>query len=449
MTNALSTQLLGRSLELNLMWQPLLAVAQATFLPNRWLGLAWLFATSLFIVGILSKAGWPLIFGGFTLLGLHLSIPVQINNLSRKKSWLLLPGFKPLVLTLLLLLLTLWLAVVALLQLKAPSAHWVALPYTALVFSLVMLPTIYVRHLWPLLAELVLCITAFSHADSKSWPALAQLFTTPWFIGAVIAATILLWLLMARYWLHPAQRASSEVTRTSVFALYGIEIPWLQRITRSAASLEGTLLLGDGDSWLASLVRAFWATWLGPAIFWLIGLLLHDSNQPQSRLWTEQTFLVLLTLTPLFTLSAQQQKSTQRLARCWLFTNGCRQTMYGFAERKFYQELAAYLMMTLILMLLLVPLPIILPLLCYGTSATLLLCYLIFTLAGRTFWWSISANLLLLTVLLVAVDFLWKDPGLMYLTSLALVLPIYSLRRYGKAFWLKLDYAQLKPRQLL
>jgi hypothetical protein len=176
---------------------------------------------------------------------------------------------------------------------------------------------------------------------------------------------------------------------------------------------------------------------------------LKDDSQPQSHMWSEQTFLVLLTLCPLFTLSAQQQKSTQRLARCWLFTNGCRQTMYGFAERKFYRELAAYLMMTLILMLLLVPIPMILPLLCYGTSATLLLCYLIFTLAGRIYWWSMSANLVLLIGLLVAVDFLWKDPKLMYLTSLALVLPIYSLRRYGKAFWLKLDYAQLKPRQLL
>lgn len=447
MTKVLSTALPGRSLEFNLMWQPLLAIAQAIFLSNRWFALAWLVSSSLFIIGIFSKTGWPLIFGGFTLLGLHLSIPIQINHLSRKKSWLLLPDFKPLILKLLLLILTLWLILVALLQLKASSQHWIALPYTALVFSLVMLPTIYVRHLWPLLAELVLFITALSHTETKSW--LAMHFSTPWFIGAIIATSLLLWGLVALCWLHPAQRANSEVKHTSVFALYGIEIPWLQRITRSAGSLEGTLLLGDGDSWLASLVRASWATWLAPATFWLIGVLLHDSDQPQSRLWTAQTFLVLLVLCPLFTLSAQQQKSTQRLARCWLFTNGSRQAMYGFVERRFYQELAAYLMMTLILMLLLVPLPMIMPLLCYGTSATLLLCYLIFTLAGRTFWWSISANLLLLIGLLVAVDFLWEDSKLMYLTSLALVLPIYSLRRYGKAFWLKLDYAQLKPRQLL
>jgi|GEM_PF-1839440 len=428
-------------------FQPLLAMAQAVFWPGRWLAIAWLLAIGLCVIGGVSKNSLPSIFGIVGLFSLHLSIPIQINNLSRKKSWLLLPDFKPLLLSLLLLLLALWLVAMTAFKLLVPQTSWLVLPYGALIFSLIMLPAIYLRHIWPLLAELLILVAIGAQPDVQVW--LAANGTTPWFVSVIVAITVCMWLWMWLRWLHPAQRHSGEVTRTSLFALYGIEIPWLLRLTRQSTSLAGTLMLGDGDSWSASLVRALWATWLAPLIFLLIDLIFTNQGKPPTRLWTAHAFLVLLTLTPLFTLAAQQQKSTQRLGRCWLFLAGCRQRMYGFAERAFYQELMAYTAMTLVLLLVLVPYPMILPLLCYGASATLLLCYLIFALAGRTFWWSVSANLLLLIALLVAMDFLWMSPKLIYLTSLALILPVYSLRRYGKAYWLKLDYSQLKPRQLL
>jgi hypothetical protein len=185
-----------------------------------------------------------------------------------------------------------------------------------------------------------------------------------------------------------------------------------------------------------------------PAVFVLIDLLFSKPDKP-SDLWSEQFFMVLLTLCPLFTLAAQQQKPTQRLGRCWLYLNGDRSAMYGFVEKAFYQEFAAYLTMTFILMCLLVPATMILPLLCYAGSATLLLCYLIFALTGRHIGWSISANLLLLIVLIIAMDYLWASPDLIYLTSLGLLLPVYSLRRFTKNYWLRMDYSQLKPRQLV
>ncbi|RVU40079.1 hypothetical protein EOE67_07445 [Rheinheimera riviphila] len=447
MTRSLSLPLASRWFAGTWSWQPLLAVTQAVFWPSRWLAMAWLLAIGLLLVGIVSNAGLPLISGIVGLLSLHLSIPIQINNLTSRKSWLLLPHFKSSLLILLLILLALWLLVITGMTLKAASPSWFHLPYVALLFSLVMLPTIYVRHLWPLLAEIVLLMVIVMRPDSRTW--LVEHRSSAWFISLVIAMTVLMWLWMKYRWLHPARRVRDDAKRTSVFALYGIEIPWLLRLTRRPASLAGTMLLGDGDSWVASLVRATWATWLAPATFWLISILFGSPDKPSSRLWSEQTFLVLLTLCPLFTLSAQQQKLSQRLGRCWLVLGGCRQTMYGFAERVYFQELLAYLAMTLVLMLLLVPYPMIVPLLCYGISATLLLCYLIFALAGQHFWWSISANLLLLLALLVAIDFLWAMPQLIYLTSLALVLPVYSLRRYGKARWLNMDYSQLKPKQLL
>jgi membrane protein implicated in regulation of membrane protease activity len=91
----------------------------------------------------------------------------------------------------------------------------------------------------------------------------------------------------------------------------------------------------------------------------------------------------------------------------------------------------------------------ILPMLSYGSCATILLCYLVFALSGHTLWWSICANVALLIALIVAMKFLWHSPDLIYLSSLALILPVYSLRRYGKARWLRLDYSQLKPKQLI
>lgn len=447
MNTELSAPVASRWFSATLSWQPLLAMAQAVFWPGRWLAIAWLLVIGLCVIGITSNAGLPLVFGIVGLLSLHLSIPIQINNLSRKKSWLLLPNFKPLLLTLLLLVLALWLIVLTFFIWLKPAISWQLLPYSALIFSLVMLPTIYQRHMWPLLAELFVLIAIISQPNIKVW--LAENGTTLWFVSGIIAFTIGMWLWMGYRWLHPTQRDSTDVTRTSVFALYGIDIPWLLRLTRQSTSLQGTLLLGDGDSWSASMVRALWATWLAPVTFLLIDIIFTNQGKPPARLWTTQAFLVLLTLAPLFTLAAQQQKSTQRLGRCWLFLAGCRQTMYGFAERAFYQEFIAYMAMTLVLQLVLVPYPMILPLICYGASAALLLCYLIFALAGRTFWWSVSANLLLLIALMVAMDFLWMSPNLIYLTSLILILPVYSLRRYGKAYWLKLDYSQLKPRQLL
>lgn len=431
----------------NLSWPAFKGVAQAVFWPDRWLAGLWLLTLGLLVVGMLTKIAFPLIAGIFGILSLHLSIPIQINNLSGRKSWLLLPGLKQLVLSLLGILLVLWLLIALLIILNSPNPKWIVLPYTALIFSLVMLPTIYARHMWPLLAQLVLLLGIISQDHIRTW--LQDNGTTPWFGGVLVIATLLLWLFMSYRWLHPAQRERSKTKKTSVFALYGIEIPLLMRLTRRPASLSGTMLLGDGDSWLASMVRATWATWLAPASFLLIELLFADSGKPVSKLWTSHSFLVLLTLCPLFTLGAQQQKSTQRLGRSWLYFKGSRQSMYGAAERVFYQELTAYLVMTLVLALLLLPLHMILPLLCYATAATLLLCYLIFTLIGQAFWWSISANLLLLLALLLAMDFLWAMPQLIYLASLALVLPVYSLRRFSKAHWLKLDYSQLKPRQLL
>jgi len=447
MNTQLSEPLASRWFGATLSSQPLLAMAQAVFWPGRWLAMAWLLAIGLCVFAAIGNTGLPLVFGVVGLFSLHLSIPIQINHLSRKKSWLLLPDFKPVVLTLLLVVLGLWLISLTILVWLKPAISWQLLPYSALTFSLVMLPTIYHRHMWPLLAELIVLLAVVTQPDLKVW--LAENGTTLWFAGLIVATTLGMWLWMGYRWLHPAQRDRAAVKRTSLFALYGIEIPWLLRLTRQSTSLEGTLLLGDGDSWRASWVRALWATWLAPVIFLLIDILFTNPDKPATRLWTAQAFLVLLTLTPLFTLAAQQQKSTQRLGRCWLFLTGCRQSMYGFAERAFYQEFIAYLAMTLVLLLVLVPHPMILPLLGYGTSATLLLCYLIFALAGRTFWWSMSANLLLLIALMVAMDFLWASPNLIYLTSLALLLPVYSLRRYGKAYWLKLDYSQLKPRQLL
>jgi hypothetical protein len=447
MIKSLSIPLVGRKLAGTLPWQPLLAVTQAVFWPSRWLGMAWVLAIGLFVTGMLIEEILPTITGIVGLLSLHLSIPIQINNLTSKKSWLLLPDFKPSVLTLLLILLVLWLLLITGINLNSESPRWFHLHYVAFLFSLVMLPTIYVRHLWPLLAEIVLLMVIVMQPDSRSW--LVEHRSSGWFVGLVIMMTTLMWLWMKYRWLHAAQRIGGDVKRTSVFALYGIEIPWLMRLTRRPASLTGTLLLGDGDSWVASMVRATWATWLAPVTFWLLSILFGTPDKPSSKLWTEHVFLVLLTLCPLFTLCAQQQKSSQRLGRCWLFLGGARQSMYGFAERVFFQELAAYTAMTLCLMLLLLPYPMIVPLLCYGISATLLLCYLIFALAGQHFWWSISANMLLLLALLIAMDFLWAKPNFIYLASLALLLPVYPLRRYGKAYWLKLDYAQLKPRQLL
>jgi len=431
----------------NISWRSFQAVAQAILWPDRWLAGAWLFTIGLLLVGILSKIALPIFCGAFILLGLHLSIPIQINNLTGRKSWLLLPGFKPLILVFLAGLQIIWLLAITVLIWDTPDPKWIALPYTALIFSLVMLPAIYARHLWPLLALIFLLMILTANQEALRW--LKTNGTTFWFGGIIVISVLAMWLLMCVGWLHPAQRERNEIKKTSVYALYGIEIQLLMRLTRRPASLAGTMLLGDGDSWLASMVRAIWATWLLPVTFWLIDLLVTSPGKPPARFWSEQAFLVLLTLAPLFTLAVQQQKSTQRLGRCWLYLSGSRQTMYGFAERAFYRELAAYLATTFMLMLLIVPFSMILPLLCYALSATLLLCYLIFALAGRTFWWSISANLLLLIGLMVAMDFLWASPKLIYLTSLALVLPVYSLRRFGKSYWLHMDYSQLKPRQLL
>jgi len=428
-------------------WVPLQAIAQTVLWPNRWLATAWLLSIGLYLIGLIMQAGLPLIVGVVMFLSLHLSIPIQINGLSHRKSWLLLPDFKPMVLSLLLILLGMWLVILSILVLLTPDLSWLLLPYGALTFSLVMLPTVYQRHMWPLLAELLLLVTLMVQPVSKAW--LASHGSAAWFVWVMVAFTIGIWWWMAARWLHPAQRERTEVKRTSLFALYGIDIPWLLRLTRQSVSLPGTLLLGDGDRWSASVVRALWATWLAPAIFFLTDLIFSNSKEPTAKLWTEQTFLVLLTLAPLFTLAAQQQKSTQRLGRCWLFLAGDRQQMFGFAERLFYREFVAYLAMTLLLMLVLVPQPMILPLLCYGASASLLLCYLIFALAGRSFWWNVSANLSLLIALMVGMNSLWMSPQLIYLTSLAFLLPLYPLRRYGIGYWQQLDYSQLKPRQLI
>lgn len=436
-----------RWLTSSLPWQPLLAVAQAVLCPNRWLTLVWALALGLLLVGIFSNAGLPLISGFMLLLSLHLIIPIEINNLSRKKSWLLLPDFKSLVLKLLLLILMLWLVLITVINLMESTPNWLRLPYSALVYSLVMLPTIYVRHLWPLLAEIIMFIAVGSNAGVRSW--IDEHGTAPWFTALVITSTIAMWVWMKYHWLNPTQRANSQVTRTSIYALSGLEMPWLLRLTRRTTSLEGTLLLGDGDSKLASLMRALYATWLAPAVYWFMDLIFGGDKKLPTLVLEKPMFVALFILGPLLSLGIMQLKSTQRLARCWLFLGGPRQAMYGFVERKFYQELAAYQVMTVILMFVLIPLPMLLPMLCYGTSATLLLCYLVFALSGRTSWWSIIATIVLLITLLVAMKFLWASPGLIYLTSLALLLPVYSLRRYGKANWLKLDYSQLKPRQLL
>lgn len=428
----------------NISWRSFQAIAQAILWPDRWLAGAWLFTLGLLLVGILSKIALPIFAGALMLMGLHLSIPIQINNLTGRKSWLLLPGFKPLILLFLAGLQLIWLLTIFVLIWDTPNPTWIALPYTALIFSLVMLPAIYVRHLWPLLVLIFLLMIIAPNQEAVRW--LKTNGTTLWFAGVIVVSVLAMWLLMGVGWLHSAQRERNETKKTSVYAFYGIEIQPLLRLTRRPASLAGMMLFGDGDSWPASVVRAILATWLVPSFILLTDLLFRGSP---SELWHSHWFLALIIASPLFTLAAQQQKSAQRLGRCWLYLHGSRQAMYQFVERAFYQELIAHFTMILILALILIPLPMVLPLLCCAAAATIFLCYLIFALVGLPFWWSISANLILLLALMVTIDFLWETPQLIYLLSLILIVPVVMLRRFGKAYWLKLDYTQLKPRQLL
>lgn len=426
-------------------WQPLLMMAKAVYGAQLWLAVLWLLAAISWLTGLLLQSGLPLVLGCATLCALQLSVPIQLNQLSNRKSWLLLPNFKQLVLQLLLLKLLFWLATVSILLLFSTLPVLNILMLVATIYSLIVLPCLYVRHLWPLAVEFILLLIAMKQQHLLQ-QALLWVDHQPLLLLVPLLALVLLWWAFARYWLNPQQQAKVQHVQISSYRLY-YTTNYLPSLSKKAVSLARSWLMADGDSWPAMLMRATTNVWFLPLTYFAIELLFNLTSD--HKLFPIDPFYQLMVLIlPMVTLYNTLLKTNLRSRTAWLLSPVSRAGMFGWIELAHWREFAAYLLVTLGTAMLLFPAWS----LCWQFPVVfafgVLNLYLSFLLAAVHPMVKTLTPILLTTAVYLSGRYTWEQPLHAAGLTLLLLLPVYPLRRYAKNYWATLDYTQLNPRQL-
>ena len=363
------------------------------------------------------------------LMLLLFCIPLQFMALCRRGSWRLLPHFRRHSRQQLLLSTVLFGCLAGILLGLAEQSFMLGWQLGVLAFASLILPCLVLGHLRPLWFGSSLLILILATKLPQQLP----LFSLPLLLTLLGLLNMLLLAWFALNWLTPDKRYQSSV---------GASTPWLamQRLTRRAGSLSGTLLLGQGDSWLSRSLRYLAYCWYLPAAMWLWNTLFGNNGLPEDLL-----LRALYIFLPAVLLLEQLTLMLKRVRRAWLQLPVSREQLYPLLEQQAAQHI---LLCTLIL----APLVLLLAPDLVAAACTLLLWSSLLACSVLLNWRLIKQPLWQSGLVLVSLQFAgvilllthWTSSWLFLLSTAGLWLLAAALRRSVKVQLQQLDWGQLK-----
>lgn len=397
--------------------------------PSIVIKVVWGLLVLLLIATLLSPYPKAMVVPLACLMLLLFCIPLQFMTLCRRGSWRLLPNFRRHSRQQLLLSAVLFGCLAGTLLGLAEQSFMLGLQLGVLAFASLILPCLVLGHLRPLWFGSSLLILILAAELPQQLP----LFSLPLLLTLLGLLNMLLLAWFALNWLTPDKRYQSST---------GARTPWLamQRLTRRAGSLSGTLLLGQGDSWLSRSLRYLAYCWYLPAAMWLWGALFGNNGLPEDLL-----LRALYIFLPAVLLLEQLTLMLKRVRRAWLQLPVSREQLYPLLEQQAAQHI---LLCTLIL----APLVLLLAPDLVAAACTLLLWPSLLACSVLLNWRLINQPLWQSGLMLVSLQFAgvilllthWSSSWLLLLSTAGLWLLAAALRRHVKAQLQQLDWGQLK-----
>jgi len=364
------------------------------------------------------------------LMLLVFCIPLQSMSLRFKSTWLLLPHFKQhsrIVLVGTALFFGLLSGCVFLL-IQHPFG--VGFNLGLLAFAALILPCLRYGHLWPLLLSSAILIVL---ASSKL---LNTLLVTP-ITSAFIFLPLLNIALIAWFWtrwLTPSQGFTAPQNTFCLDLRAG-----LFKMTRKPATLSGSLLLGQGDSLQARIIRNIAYCWYLPAfmLFWSVFFM--------QGVMPEQPFLrALFIFFPGFILIEQLTHLYRRVRRAWLHLPVGRQQLFTLIARQAHTELSIATLIVSPLMFWLLPVKTAIAMLLLWPSLMLFCLYLSWRLITVSLLWTGSALITLQLLSILALIFWSQQPGYLVIIGAFFASAALWLKKYVRVHSYTQDWAQLK-----
>lgn len=351
------------------------------------------------------------------LMLLLFCIPLQFIPLSRNRSWLLLPHFRQ---HSRLLLLTLPL-IMALLSGTAMQlvgkGFWLPMQLGLFATAVFILPCLLFGNILPFIFNSMLLALILASNLQQHLP----IFSQPLLFGLLTLLNLSLLCSFAVLWLKPGRRLQRSAPTNYQNA--GIW-QFLKRLTRKSATLHGSLLLGQGDSWRARSLRTLAFCWYLPGAMLLWLQLFSEKSLPEQSI-----ILALFVMFPTFLLVEQLSNMLKRVRRAWLTLPVSRRQLYQILEKQAFKEILLATLIISPLMLLVFPdLATAAAILLLWSSLLLFGMYLSWRLINQSLFWSglvmVAFNISVITTLV----FFWQQP-LVILMLASLVTGISALLR--------------------
>lgn len=333
-------------------------------------------------------------------------MPLQFIQFRVKRSWWLLPSFRQQSCVLLITIALLLGLTVATAFLSAQLSFLTTFVVATLTFSLTVLPYLYYGSFRPVIITVNLLVIV-------------------WF---------------AYGWLKPYRTKSAMPTISHVPIAHSL---LLTRLTRKPATLSGTLLLGQGDSWVARCWRAAGYCWWLPG-FMLIGSLLSNkfgfSDNPMFR-----AFAILW---PIMMLNEKFREILLRARRAWLVLPGSRQQLFSQLEQLACKEIIVCGLASSLVIMLLASANALVPLLVFWPALAFCCLYLSWFVINWPLLYSAITMALLCFGAVGFVIYSWQQPLYIVSATAALIITTLLLRLRVKKQLLQQNLATLKLRTL-
>lgn len=406
----------------------MLSLAGRLLWPSIPMRALWLLLISAVLLSLLSPDPKLVLIPLSCLSLLVFCIPLQFMQLRHKQSWLLLPYFKQHSRILLSLVTILVGMLGGSIMYLASQPAWLGFHLSILAFATLVLPCLVLGNLKPLIISCAMLILLMQSPLSLPIQPDEVLFT----LLTVVNIALLSWFHLA--WLKTRKTKGSTQQKTS----YPIA-NWLLQFTRKPASLAGSLLLGQGDSWQARFFRSLAYCWYLPAFMLLWSLFLDFSGIPEER-FLRSMFIIF----PGFLLTSQLMTVFRRMRRAWLQLAVNRQQLFRVLEHLALKELLTAAIVITPLIFSLLPSKTALALVAFWPILMLFHLYLGWRLINIRLFWSGSIMILITFSAITLLILCWQQPAYLLLGAVVLAGGVLMLRQQLKAQCLTQDWAKLK-----
>lgn len=363
-------------------------------------------------------------------------MPLQFIKFRVKRSWWLLPSFRQQSCFLLITIALLLGLTVATAFLSAQLSFLTTFVVATLTFSLTVLPYLYYGSFRPVIITVSLCALLLGNTVKS-----LLITNWSWHYSVVLLTVNLLVIVWFAYgWLKPSRTKSAMPIISHAPIAHSL---LLTRLTRKPATLSGTLLLGQGDSWVARCWRAAGYCWWLPG-FMLIGSLLSDkfgfSDNPMFR--------ALAILWPIMMLSEKFREILIRARRAWLVLPGGRQQLFGQLEQLACKEIIVCGLASSLVIMLLASANAMVPLLVFWPVLAFCCLYLSWFVINWPLLYSAITMALLCFGAVGCVIYSWQQPLHIVSATAALIITTLLLRLRVKKQLLQQNLATLKLQTL-